>query len=82
MKNHGNTDKSNGASGFLEKCPWIIEKETVQKGTEWERLGELSKDKLLFQDKKQGHKIGGRSFNKAPCEADRFLIETDLERET
>lgn len=52
-KDHGYTDKSKGASGYSEKCPVIIEKETVPEGTEWERLGKLGKYKLLFQEKKQ-----------------------------
>lgn len=48
------------ASGYLEPCPRITEEEGTAQVTEWERIGELSKDKLLFQ----GHKLA--VFNTAP----------------
>lgn len=57
-------------------------KRNCSEGTQWELPGELCKGKLLFQYNKQGNKIDGRSFKEVPCEADRFLIETGLERAT
>lgn len=55
----------------------LLKKELLW-STEWERLGEVSKDKLLFQDNKQGHKIDGKRFKEAWCEAERFLRENSL----